>query len=165
MNYLGDFSQDSTIYLYLTTNDSSGGTVAPSGGSFTASDFFIHKNGSAVQKSTTNGITVVSPFDSVTGVHSLTIDTSNDTGDTGFWNSGCDYSVIASPSGTVDSQIVASIVGTFSIQNRSVQSALNELTTSMTSNKEEVLGSGQATTSALSDQLSTINSINPMEAF
>jgi hypothetical protein len=114
--------------MYLTTNDSSGGTIAPSGDAFTIDDFFVHKNGSAVQKTTSNGMTIVSPFDSVVGVHSLSIDTSNNTGDAGFWNSGCDYSVIASPSGTVDSQIVAGLVGSFSIQNRSVQSALNDLT-------------------------------------
>ena len=80
MNYLGDFAQDATVYMYLTTNDSSGGTIAPSGDAFTIDDFFVHKNGSAVQKTTSNGMTIVSPFDSVVGVHSLSIDTSNNTG-------------------------------------------------------------------------------------
>lgn len=114
---LGDFTEDSTVRVVLSTNNTSGAAVAPSS-AFEADDFRIYKNGSATQKATTNGITVASPFDSVTGLHTLEIDTSNDTGDSGFWTTGADYWIIAVPDETVDSQTVIAPIAVFSIQNR-----------------------------------------------
>jgi hypothetical protein len=117
VNYLGDFSEDATVRVVLTTNNGDGAAVAPSS-AFEAADFVIYKNGSATQKSTTNGITISSPFDSVTGLHTLEIDTSNDTGDSGFWTTAADYWVVATPDETIDSQAVVAVIATFSIQNR-----------------------------------------------
>lgn len=117
MNYLGDFAEDATVYLQFTTNDRQGAAVAPST-AFEAADVLIYKNNGATQKATTNGITMTSPFDSVTGLHALTIDTSVDTGDTGFWATGSDYICVLSPDETVDAQTVVSVIGSFSIQNR-----------------------------------------------
>jgi len=117
MNYIGDFSEDSTVRIVLATNNTSGAAVAPSS-AFEEADFRIYKNGSATQKATTNGITIASPFDSVTGLHVLNIDTSNDTGDSGFWTTGADYWVVATPDETIDSQTVVAVIATFSIQNR-----------------------------------------------
>lgn len=117
MNYLGDFAEDSTVRIVLSTNNSSGAAVAPSS-AFEADDFRIYKNGSATQKTTTNGITIASPFDSVTGLHALEIDTSNDTGDSGFWTTAADYWVVAVPDETVNSQTVVQPIAAFSIQNR-----------------------------------------------
>lgn len=117
MNYLGDYAEDQTVYAYFTTSDGSGGAVAPST-AFEAADAIIYKNGSATQKTTTNGVTMTSPFDSITGLHVLAIDTSNDTGDTGFWVAGADYTVVLSPDETVDGQTVVSVLAQFSIENR-----------------------------------------------
>ena len=117
MNYLGDYSEDDTVRIALTTNDGSGGAVAPSS-AFEVGDFKIFKDGSATEKTSTNGLTISSPFDSITGLHKLEIDTSNDTGDAGFWVTGSDYWVVLSPDETVDSQTVVAVVGTFSIENR-----------------------------------------------
>ena len=118
MSYIGDFAEDATVYLQFTTNDRSGGAVAPST-AFEAADVLIYKNNGATQKTSTNGITMTSPFDSVTGLHALNIDTSNDTGDSGFWTTGSDYICVLSPDETVDAQTVVSVIGSFSIQNRS----------------------------------------------
>lgn len=118
MNYLGDFAEDSTVRIPLTTSAASGAAVAPSS-AFEAADFIIYKNGSATQKTSTNGITCTSPFDSVVGLHTLEIDTSNDTGDSGFWTTGADYWVVLAPDETVDSQTVVAVVAVFSIENRS----------------------------------------------
>jgi hypothetical protein len=115
--WLGDFAEDSTVYIPLTTNTGAGAAVAPSS-PFEAADFIIYKNGSATQKTSTNGVTITSPFDSITGLHVLAIDTSNDTGDSGFWVAGADYMVILSPDETVDSAAVVAVVATFSIENR-----------------------------------------------
>jgi hypothetical protein len=119
MNYLGDFVEDSTIYIYFTTHEAeTGAPVAPSS-AFESADVSIYKNGSATQKATTNGLTMTSPFDSVTGLHLLAIDTSNDTGDAGFWAAGGEYSVVLIPDETVDGSSVLKVLSTFSIERTS----------------------------------------------
>lgn len=111
-----DRSLGSTIRLKFTTTDSNGSPVAPSS-AFVAADFRIYKDGSATEKTTTNGITVTSPFDSVTGRHLIEIDTSNATGDTGFWASGSAYFVELNTAKTVNSQTVSGLeVGSFSLE-------------------------------------------------
>ena len=117
MNWLGDFAEDSTVRIYFTTHDGSGGAVAPST-AFESADIIVYKDGSATQKTSTNGLTMTSPFDSVTGLHLIELDTSNDTGDAGFWVTGSDYTVILSPDETVDSQTVVKVLSQFSIENR-----------------------------------------------
>lgn len=122
MTYLGDFAADASVHVPFTTHDGSGAAVAPSD-AFEAADVRIYKNNSATQKSTANGITVTSPFDSVTGLHLLTIDTSDDTGDAGFWATGSDYFVVLVPdSETVDGQSVVRVLAHFSIENRQIGS-------------------------------------------
>lgn len=120
--YLGDFAEDSTVNVYFTTSDSNGGAVAPSS-PFEAADVVIYKDNSATQKTTTNGLVMTSPFDAITGLHQLSIDTSDDTGDAGFWTTGSDYNVVLDPDETVDSQAVVSVIASFSIENRNEVSA------------------------------------------
>lgn len=111
---LGYRPEDSSVYVPLGTFDGSGGSVAPNS-AYEAADFRIYKNASATQKATTNGITVSSPFDSITGGHYLTIDTSNDTGDSGFWEVGAHYAVWLVADETVDSQTVNAPIAVFDI--------------------------------------------------
>ncbi|TIV90625.1 MAG: hypothetical protein E5V74_29675, partial [Mesorhizobium sp.] len=107
MNYIGDFPEDfTTVTVLFSTHDGNGAPVAPSD-AFEAGDVKIYKNGNVAQKTTTNGLTMTSPFDSITGLHCLVIDTSVDTGDVGFWVAGATYSVVLNPdSETVNSQSV-----------------------------------------------------------
>lgn len=117
--YLGDFNEDVVITsIEFTTNNAAGGAVAPSS-AFEAADLKIYKNGSPDEKTTVNGVTMDSPFDSITGLHHVAIDTSDDTGDDGFWVAGADYSVVLSPDETVDGQTVVAVIAKFSIENRS----------------------------------------------
>lgn len=97
-----NISEDSTVEIYFNTVDSDGAPVAPSS-AFVVGDFAIHKDGSATEKTSTNGLTVTSPFDTKTGLHLLSIDTSNDTGDAGFWTSEGRYMVRFNTATTVDS--------------------------------------------------------------
>lgn len=120
MSYQGDYLEDATVLVPFTTNDAVGGAVAPSD-AFEAADLKIYKDGSDVQKVTTNGVTMVSPFDSITGLHHVTIDTSIDTGDIGFWAVGSDYSVVLEPDETVDTQTVVAVLAEFSIENRNMR--------------------------------------------
>lgn len=115
MSYIGDFPEDfATVAIMFTTHAASGAAVAPSSG-FEAADVKIYKNGSAADKISTNGLTMTSPFDGITGLHCLVIDTSNDTGDVGFWVAGAQYTVVLSPDETVDGLAVAKVIGTFGL--------------------------------------------------
>lgn len=114
--FLGDFTEDhATVTCMFTTHASTGAPVAPNS-AFEAADVIIYKNGSATQKATTNGVTMTSPFDSITGLHCVVIDTSNDTGDGGFWVAGAVYTLVLSPDETVDSVAVAKVIGQFGIE-------------------------------------------------
>jgi hypothetical protein len=119
MNWLGDYPEDfTTVAIYFTTHDVTGAPVAPLTG-YEAADVTIYKNGSATQKTSTNGVTMTSPFDSITGLHCVVIDTSNDTGDSGFWTTGGGgvYSVILNPdTETVAGQTTLKVIGTFGIR-------------------------------------------------
>lgn len=117
MNYLGDFAEDATVRFAFSTHATTGAPVAPSS-AFEAADILVYKNGGAAQKTSTNGVTMTSPFDSITGLHLVEIDTSNDTGDAAFWVAGADYMAVLSPDETVDSLAVVKVVASWSIENR-----------------------------------------------
>jgi len=116
VNWLGDYPEDfTTVAVYFTTHDPNGAPVAPLT-AFEADDVKIYKNGSGTQKTSTNGLTMTSPFDSIVGLHCLLIDTSNDTGDAAFWVAGCVYSVVLNPdTETVNGQTVLKVVGSFGL--------------------------------------------------
>ena len=114
--YLGDYPEDATVLVPFTTHEpDTGSPVAPSS-AFEAADVAIYKDGGATQKTTANGLTMTSPFDSVTGLHLLAIDTSVDTGDSGFWATGGEYTVLLSPDETIDGNAALKVLGTFSIE-------------------------------------------------
>ena len=117
MSYIGDFAADVTVRKHFTTHEAAGGSVAPSS-AFEAADVRVYKNGSATQRDNETGYTMTSPFDSVTGLHLIEIDLSDDT-DVFFFSAGNDYSVVLVPSDeTVDGQTVVRELFTFSIENR-----------------------------------------------
>lgn len=116
MTWRGDYPEDfATVTIPFTTHSSTGAPVAPSS-AFETADFKIYKNGNQAEKTSTNGLTIQSPHDSITGGHTLIIDTSNDTGDGGFWVAGAVYDVWLVPDETVDAVAVAKVVGTFGIE-------------------------------------------------
>ena len=112
---LGNFSLDSTVYVRFWTFDLNDEPTAPSS-AFDVDDFRIYKNGNATQRSDDSGITVTSPFDSVTGFHQIEIDLSDDA-DAGFYSAG-DFSVELVTSKTVDGRAIGGTLATFSIENR-----------------------------------------------
>ena len=118
--FLGNFPEDfTTVTCMFTTHQANGAPVAPNS-AFEADDVKIYKNGDAAQKTTTNGVTMTSPFDSITGLHCVVIDTSNDTGDSGFWTSASTYTLVLSPDETVDGVAVAKVIGTFTLEVNTV---------------------------------------------
>jgi hypothetical protein len=112
MNYIGDYTLGNTVRITFTTNNVNGAAVAPSS-AFEAADVKVYKDNAAF---TPSGITMTSPLDSVVGLHAVDIDTSNNDGDD--WAAGSDYQVILAPDETIDSQVIVSVIGSFSLQNR-----------------------------------------------
>lgn len=111
---LGYVPASSTIYLYFTTHAQTGASVAPAS-AYEAADVQLYKNNSATQRSSTAGWTMTSPFDSITGLHVLTIDLSDNT-DAGFYAAGNQYTaVLSADTETVDGLTVVAVIGTFFI--------------------------------------------------
>jgi len=117
MNY-GDVATGVTVRFTFTTQAATGASVAPSS-AFEAADLKLYKNDTATPRSSANGITMTSPFNSITGLHHVAIDLSDNT-DAGFYAAGSDYTAVLSPDETVDGLTVVAVVGMFSIENRPV---------------------------------------------
>lgn len=101
------------VYIRFTTNDAAGGAVAPST-AFEAADVKLYKDNSSTERTSQAGWTMTSPFDTITGLHTLAIDTSDNT-DAGFYAEDHDYFAVLSPDETVDGQTVVSVIGEFFI--------------------------------------------------
>lgn len=105
---------DGTLNFKFYSYDSNGEPVAPSS-AFVAADLRVYKESSATQRSSTAGVTVTSPFDSMVGCHHVSLDLSDDT-DSGFYTEGSYYEVVLNPSTTtVDSKTVLTTVARFVI--------------------------------------------------
>ena len=75
MQYLGDFSEDQTVYIPFNTFSSNDPSASVTITNLLAADIKVHKDGS-VTDIVTDGATVAIDFDTVTGNHLITIDTS-----------------------------------------------------------------------------------------
>ncbi len=103
----------STVALYFTTHAADGSPVAPSS-AFEVADVKLFKNGSDVERTSNAGWTMTSPFNSITGLHRLLIDLSDNT-DAGFYAAGATYAAVLNPDETVDGLAVVKVIGEFSI--------------------------------------------------
>jgi hypothetical protein len=100
------------VRFQFSTHAAAGGNVAPNS-AFEAADLRIYKAldsaaFSATQRSSAAGITMTSPFDTLTGVHDVVIDLTENT-DAGFYVPGF-YSVMLAPDETVDGQTITGVV-------------------------------------------------------
>ncbi len=111
--YLGDFRVNSTVRVPWSSNGSSGQSITRA----TNGSIRIYKNNSTTERSSSAGITDTEDFDSLTGVHHVNIDTSDNT-DSGFYAAGNDYYVVLAAA-TIDGQTVNHVLGFWSIENRS----------------------------------------------
>lgn len=114
--YLGDFPASATVYVPFSTFASTGASVTIS--NFAVGDILVYKDGSATQRSSTAGYTLLDTdgvdFDGVTGIHGFSIDTSDNT-DAGFYAAGHEYQIAVGPI-TCDNQTLNFWVATFSIE-------------------------------------------------
>ncbi len=115
-DYLGFFNtatSRTTVRFKFTTHASSGAAVAPSS-AFEAADVRIYKDDSATERSSVAGITMTSPFDSVVGLHHVSIDLTDNT-DAGFYAAGSTYEAVLVPDETVDSVAVVRVLARWEI--------------------------------------------------
>lgn len=107
--YLGDFAEDATLVFKFNTMGQDFAPITLGSGAVA-----VYKQGSTTES--TAGVTLVADYDSVTGLHQVTIDTSADA----FYETGKDYTVVLS-AGTADSvSLVGRQLRQFSIRNRTV---------------------------------------------
>lgn len=142
--YLGDFVYGATIYVPFNTYDSNGASVTITG--LATTDIEVYKNGSVTQRASDNGFTLLDTdgidFDSTTGIHGFSIDTS-DNSTAGFYAPGNEYFVIVN-SITANTQTVR-MVFSFSIENRPMPGLLARTTiASLSSQTSFTLTAGSA---------------------
>lgn len=113
MDYLGIRAVGSTVEIYFTSHAATGAPVAPSS-AFETADVKLYKNGSATERTSQAGWTMTSPFDSITGLHCLAIDLSDNT-DPGFYAAGSRYVAVLSPDETVDGLAVVRVLAAWDI--------------------------------------------------
>jgi hypothetical protein len=108
LNYLGDFASQANVICYFNTHKSDGTPITLAG----TPAISVYKDDGTTE--TTTGPTLTVDFDSRTGAHCAKIVTTD-----GFYSSGHDYKIMIT-SGTVDGvSVVGTVVGEFSIENRS----------------------------------------------
>lgn len=112
---LGTVKPGSTIIIPFATYGASGESLTMSG--LATSDIKVYKGTSMTERASTSGFTLLDTdgidIDSVTGLHGLSIDLSDDT-TAGFWQAGSDYFVVID-SITVNTQTVRFIAARFRI--------------------------------------------------
>jgi len=109
MQYLGDFAEDATVYIPFNTFDSNDPQASVTITNLANADIHVHKDGGLTQIAT-DGATIVIDFDSITGGHLITIDTSAHAD----YSVGSDY-IVRIEGTTVDAGTINAIIGSFSI--------------------------------------------------
>jgi len=116
----GDFPTGKTLYIPFHTFSSDDPSASITITGLALADIKVYKNGGTTQRSSTSGFTLLDTdgidFDGITGVHGISIDTSDDT-DAGFYAANNEYWVVID-SITLDGATVSPLVATFSIDNR-----------------------------------------------
>lgn len=124
--YFGDYLEDETVYIPFNTFDSNDPSASVTITNLADADIMVHKDGSVTQIAT-DGATVAIDFDSITGNHLITIDTSA----SADYSTGSDY-LVRIEGTTVDAATINAWVGSFSIENRAGARALRATTAGRT---------------------------------
>jgi hypothetical protein len=110
---LGDFLSGSIVRFMWNSNNAAGASVNPT----VNGSIRIYKDGSTVERTSSAGITYTAGFDTLTGVHQVSIDLSDNT-DAGFYAAGSEYFVVL-VGATIDGQTVNAVLAQFSIEKKS----------------------------------------------
>jgi hypothetical protein len=107
MLYLGDYSEDETLYFCWATYDKAGASVTRA----TDGTIKVYKDDGTTESTT--GITDTEDFDGNVGVHNCKIDLSS----ASFYATGSDYAVVL-VGAVVGGETVNAVLAQFSIRNR-----------------------------------------------
>lgn len=110
--YIGDFAEDESVVHYFNTFDSNDPSASVTITNLVDADLKVHKDGS-VTDIVTDGATIAIDFDTITGTHKVTIDTSVHAD----YAIGADY-MVRMEGTTVDAGTINAALFTFSIENR-----------------------------------------------
>lgn len=110
MHYLGDYPVNGTVTLKWSSQAATGASITRA----TDGSIRIYKGTSTSERASSAGITDTEDFDSVTGVHLLSIDLSNNA-DAGFYAAGNEYQIVLFGA-TIDGQSVNAVLAHFSIE-------------------------------------------------
>ena len=110
MRHLGDYPTSATVDLKWTSTALNGASITRG----TDGSIRIYKNNSDTQRSSSAGITDTEDFDSLTGVHHLRIDLSDNT-DASFYAAGNEYQVVL-VGAVIDGVTVNTVLAEFSIE-------------------------------------------------
>jgi len=119
--YYGDFAEDDTVNIPFNTFSSDDPSASVTITDLADADIKVHKDGST-DEIATDGATVVIDFDSRTGAHLITIDTSAHAD----YTTGSEYAVLIEGT-TVDGGTITAWVGAFSIERAGGTLALAKL--------------------------------------
>lgn len=120
MNYIGDFVEDfATLNFKFLTHEITGNSASIPVTLLGTPAVAVYKDNSLVQETT--GVTLTIDFDGVTGLNNVLIDLSAAV----FYESQADYQVVITAGTVGGNSIVGRVVGTFSIENRSLQKAIS----------------------------------------
>lgn len=123
ISYFGDFAEDDTVLIPFNTFDSNDPAASVTVTTLIASDIYVHKDGSTTDI-VTDGASIAVDFDSVTGNHLVTIDTSAHAD----YSTGSEYAVRIEGA-TVDGGNINAWIGAFSIERAGGVLALLKATT------------------------------------
>mgnify|MGYP000903323583 CR=1 FL=1 len=132
--WIGDYKANSTVRYPWATNGSNGASITRS----TNGSIRVYKGTSTTERTSSSGITDTEDFDSLTGLHVLSIDLSDNT-DSGFYATGNDYFVVLQGA-VIDSQTVNCPLFSFSIENRAPRVDLVQISGSAVSTTTAQLG-------------------------
>ena len=110
ISYFGDFAEDATVRIPFNTFSSNDPTASVTITNLADADIKVHKDGDLTQI-VTDGATVIINYDSITGNHLITIDTSVDAD----YTAGAEYQVRIEGT-TVDGGTINAWVASFSIE-------------------------------------------------
>jgi hypothetical protein len=110
MSYKGDFPVNGMVDFKWNTAGANGTSITRG----TNGSIRIYKNNSTTERTSAAGITDTEDFDTLTGVHHLRIDLSDNT-DAGFYAAGNEYQVVLQGA-VIDSQTVNAVIAEFSIE-------------------------------------------------
>lgn len=119
--YYGDFAEDDTVLIPFNTFSSDDPSASVTITDLIDSDIKVHKDGGTTEIAT-DGATVAINFDSRTGAHMITIDTSAHAD----YSTGSEYAVLIEGT-TVDGATITAWVGAFSIERAGGALALCKL--------------------------------------